>query len=248
MKERRFKTAFILGAGLGTRLRPLTEGCPKPLLPVGGRPIITYVMDHLARAGVDRFIVNTHHSPGAYGETFPDGHWQGAPIRFRHEPILLDTAGGLKNIEDLLSGDEAIICYNGDIISNIPLQGLIGAHERSRPEATLVLRTTGPLLNVDIDKEGTICDMRRTLGKKGAMSCLFTGIYAVETSILKHIEAGRIESVVDLFIRRIVDRPASIRGTVIDEGHWHDIGSIEVYRKLNAELEKVPEKNDDRPH
>src|SRR5512143_2858304 len=114
MKRRRFKTAFILGAGLGTRLRPLTERCPKPLLEVGRRPIVTYAMDHLLTAGVDRLIVNTHHCPEAYPETFPDSQWRGIPIMFRYEPTLLDTAGGLKNIEDLLDEDGAIFCYNGD--------------------------------------------------------------------------------------------------------------------------------------
>ena len=102
MKGRRFKTAFILAAGLGTRLQPLTEGCPKPLLEIGGRPIITYAMDHLLTVGVNRFVANTHHFAKAYSEKFPDGQWRGFPITFRHEPILLDTAGGLKNIEDLL--------------------------------------------------------------------------------------------------------------------------------------------------
>jgi len=115
LKRRRFKTAFILAAGLGTRLRPLTERLPKPLLEIGGRPIITHVMDHLLKVGVDRFIVNIHHLPEVYSETFPERRWRGAPIAFRHEPVLLDTAGGLKNIEDLLEEDEAILCYNGDI-------------------------------------------------------------------------------------------------------------------------------------
>ncbi len=239
MKKRRFKTAFILGAGLGTRLRPLTDRCPKPLLPVAGHPMITYAMGHLARVGVDRFIINTHHSPNAYAETFPDNQWKGVPIHFRHEKVLLDTAGGLKNIEDLLAEDEAILCYNGDILSDLPLQELIDSHELNRPEATLALRSSGPLLNVDVDKEGRICDMRGNLGKKGAETCLFTGIYTIETSILDHIDKGNIESVVDLFLRRIIEKPASIRGVVVDKGRWHDIGSIEVYNKLNADPEGI---------
>src|SRR5512136_3068619 len=115
MSRRKFKTAFILGAGLGMRLRPLTERCPKPLLPIGGRPVITYAMDHLLSIGVDRFIVNTHHCPEVFVEKFPDKLWRGRPIIFRYEPVLLETAGGLKNIEDLIEEDEVIICYNGDI-------------------------------------------------------------------------------------------------------------------------------------
>ena len=150
----KIRTAFILGAGLGTRLRPLTEHCPKPLLPVGGRPLITYAMDHCRSIGVERFIVNTHHCAEAYDKAFPGGNWRGMPILFRHEPVLLDTAGGLKNIEDLLEEDETILVYNGDILTDLPLERLLAAHAAGGREVTLALRSDGPLRNVCLDAQG----------------------------------------------------------------------------------------------
>jgi NDP-sugar pyrophosphorylase family protein len=203
---------------------------------IGGRPIITFAMEHLANAGVEQFIVNTHYLPHAYNDYFPDNTWKGIPIVFRYEPTLLDTAGGLKNIEDLLEKDEAILCYNGDIISDVSLKRLIESHEEHRPEVTLVLRSTGPLLNVNITKAGIVCDMRNTTGNAGVQSCLFTGIYALETSLPAHIRSG-IHSIVPVLLERIRADQNSVRGVVIDEGQWSDIGSITEYERLKKEME-----------
>lgn len=226
------KTAFILGAGLGTRLRPLTENTPKPLLPIGGRPIITYAMEYLKAVGVERFIVNTHHCAAKYKEAFPYGNWQGIPITFRHEPILLDTAGGIKNIEDLIAEDGRIIVYNGDIITSLPLSPLLERHSSGNPEVTLVLRSQGPLMNVNIDENGFICDMRHTLNNPGVQSCLFAGIYIVEKSFLRRLTVGKIESIVPPLVEMIKENPRSVAGVVIDGGYWYDLGTIEEYNKL----------------
>jgi len=232
MSIKQIKTAFILGAGLGKRLRPLTENIPKPLLPIGGRPMITYAMEHLQAIGVQKFIVNTHHCAEKYREAFPKGNWQGVPITFRHEPILLDTAGGIKNIEDLIASDERIIVYNGDIITNMPILPLIDRHYALQTEVTLSLRSSGSLLNVNIDKNGFICDMRHTLKNPGIQSCLFAGIYIIETKFLQRLEAGRAESIVPSLVELIKETPRSVGGIVIDDGYWHDVGTIEEYNKL----------------
>ncbi|MCE5264837.1 MAG: phosphotransferase [Deltaproteobacteria bacterium] len=236
MKPVKIRTAFILGAGLGTRLRPLTERCPKPLLPVGGRPLITYAMDHCLSIGVERFIVNTHHCAEAYERAFPGWSHGGAPILFRHEPVLLDTAGGLKNVEDLLDEDEAILVYNGDILSDLPLRTLLAAHATGGREVTLALRSEGPVQNVCLDAEGRICDFRDLLGDPGVRRCLFTGIYMVEKRFLRRLAPGRIESVVPVFVRMIQETPGSVASVVIDEGIWEDVGDAEAYSRICASL------------
>ncbi|PKN86099.1 MAG: hypothetical protein CVU51_07730 [Deltaproteobacteria bacterium HGW-Deltaproteobacteria-1] len=210
-------TAFILGAGLGTRLRPLTENMPKPLLPIGGRPIITYAMEHLRIEGIRRFIVNTHHCAEKYTEAFPEGSWQGIPITFRHEPVLLDTAGGIKNIEDLIAQDERILVYNGDIITNLPLAPLIDRHFELQTQVTLALRSSGPLLNVNIDSGGFICDMRHTLNHPG---------------ILGRLSPGHVESIVGPLLSMIQENPQSVGGVLLNEGYWYDVGSLAEFERL----------------
>lgn len=228
-------TAFILGAGLGTRLRPLTQNLPKPLLPLGGRPLITYAMDHCLSIGVERFIVNTHHCAGAYDGAFPDKIYRDAPILFRHEPVLLDTAGGLKNIEDLLGEDDGtILVYNGDILSDIPLAPLLAAHAAGGREVTLSLRSCGPLRNVCLDAGGEICDFRDLLGNPGVRRCLFTGIYVVEKRFLARLAPGRIESVVPVFVEMIRQAPGSVASVVIDQGIWEDVGDVTAYSRIAA--------------
>ena len=233
MTSKKINTAFILGAGLGTRLRPLTENTPKPLLEIGGRQIIAYAMEHLSSIGVTRFIVNTHHCADKYKEALPDNNWQGIPIIFRHEPILLDTAGGIKNIEDLIASEERILVYNGDIITNMPIELLIRKHFELNTSVTLALRSTGLLLNVNVDKDGFVCDMRHILKNKGAKKCLFAGIYIVEKSFLKRLTVGKIESIVLPLVDMIKENPRSVGGVVIDDGCWYDVGTVEEYEKLN---------------
>jgi NDP-sugar pyrophosphorylase family protein len=233
MKSKTIKTAFILGAGLGTRLRPLTECMPKPLLPIGGRPLITYAMEHLRLIGVQKFIVNTHHCAEKYAAAFPDGNWQGIPITFRHEPILLDTGGGIKNIEDIIAREDRIIVYNGDIITNMPLTPLLDQHFSGHSEVTLALRSRGPLLNVNIDKNGYICDMRHILKNPGIRSCLFAGICIIEKLFLKRLHAGKIESTIPIFVDMIKQDRQAVGGVIIDDGFWYDVGTLEEYEKLS---------------
>ena len=235
MQSKLINTAFILGAGLGIRLRPLTEKTPKPLLEIGGRPMITYAMAHLRAVGIKRFIVNTHHCAEKYAEVFPENNWKGIPIVFRHEPVLLDTAGGIKNIEDLIAEDERIVVYNGDIITNMPIELLIRKHFELKTSVTLALRSTGPLLNVNIDQDGFVCDMRHLLKNQGVKSCLFAGIYIVEKSFLKQLTAGKIESIVLPLVKMIKENPRSVGGIIIDDGLWYDLGTVAEYEKLKRE-------------
>ena len=228
------RTAFVLGAGLGTRLRPLTDRRPKPLIPVANRPLITHAFDHLIAAGVERFVVNTHWCAERYAEFFPDGKWRGKPVTFIHEsPDILETAGGIWNARTHLS-DGPFIVYNGDILSDLPLAPALAEHRAAGNEVTLVLRSHGGNTNVAFDAAtGRILDLRRALRPEIEPRHLFTGIYIVGPHFVSRIPAAQKLSVVPVF-HEMIRAGARLGGIVLDEGDWWDLGSRSEYLAVHA--------------
>ena len=228
--------AFVLGAGLGERLRPLTDQLPKPLIPVFHRPLITYAFDHLMAAGIREFVVNTHHLPAEYQRAFPEGRYRDAPISFRDEsPVRLETAGGIANVRDLL-GNVPFIVYNGDILTNLPLDPLIRAHEEEGNLVTLALRSSGPALHIGYDDaSGRITDIRNKLGTGNEGTHLFTGIYICSPEFLDWLTPGKVESVIPIFLK-MIEQGAGLGGVVLDEGHWWDLGSRTAYLDAHQAL------------
>lgn len=224
------RKAFILGAGLGTRLRPLTESLPKPLVPVWNRPLITYALDHLiADLGIEEFAINTHHCPDAYEAAFPGSVYRGRPLLFRHEPILLDTAGGIDNLRDWLPRDEPFLVYNGDILTDLPLEAAVAQHRASGDLVTMILRSHGDELRVGFDPaRQAVVDLRGVLAPDWPLRFQFTGIYVVSLEFLDHLVPGKIESVV-LPMLEVIRKGGRIGGIVIDEGEWSDLGERDSY-------------------
>ncbi len=222
--------AFILGAGLGTRLRPLTENLPKPLVPVCNRPLITYAFDHLiSDLDVGDFIVNTHHCPDEYGKAFPEGRYRDRDLQFRHEPVLLDTAGGIDNIRDWLPTDESFTVYNGDILTDLPLGDAWVRHLESGDLATLVLRSAGDELRVGFDPaNGRVIDLRGLIDPDWTQRYQFTGIYFLSPEFLNFLKPGKIESVV-LPLVEAVRKTNRVGGVVVDSGGWSDLGERDSY-------------------
>lgn len=232
--------AFVLGAGLGTRLRPLTDHCPKPLIPVANRPLLTYAFDHLIGAGVERFVVNTHWRADVYPRVFPEPVYRGKPIVFREEtPEVLETAGGIRNVEDLLRG-EPFWVYNGDILSTLPLAPALRAHRDAGNEVTLVLRSKdGPLQVAWDETTGRIADIGRRVGADLSPHFLFTGIYLVEPAFFARIPAATKLSVIPIFCD-MIRTGARLGGVVIDDGEWFDLGSREQYLAVHRHLDAGP--------
>jgi len=233
------RQAFLLGAGLGTRLRPLTEDCPKPMVPIFHRPLIEYAIDHVAALGVRRVMINTHHAPHCYTRHFSSGSHRGVAVDFRHEPTLLDTAGGLRNIRDWLL-PETLLLYNGDILTDLPLEEALQQHRESGYEVTLLLRDSGGPLQISLPANATaITDIRGTLGDSHSPRRLYTGIAFIEPAFLDRIPSDTILSLVDPWLA-MLQSGAGVGGFVENRGVWFDIGTPERYRAVHQVLLTSP--------
>ena len=218
------KNAFVLGAGLGTRMRPLSSVRPKPLMPVFGKPIITFALDHLRAIGVESFVINTHHLPGQFEEQFASGEYGGCPVKLVHEPVLLETGGGIKNAERWIGGGPFIV-YSGDILTDIDLGALVEEHLRMENDVTLALRKTGLASGVAL-REGRVVDIGGKLGRAGEYD--FANVSVWNAGIYSRIEPGVKISFVPVLVEWI-RQGGRIGGLVLDGNEWFNIGSRAEY-------------------
>lgn len=223
--------AFILGAGLGTRLRPLTDVFPKPLVPVFHEPMANHALRHCKAAGITEFAINTHHLPESWNVAYPDKSFESCPLHFFHEDVLLETGGGIRNIASFIGADSLLI-YNGDIMTDINIQQLIDHHSSSNNIATLALRSSGENCNVNISGDH-VCDMRNLLGDTPGTH-QFTGVYCINPEILDLIPDEEVVSVVPAFIELI--KAGKLGAVVLDDGDWFDIGNPQAYRDVHDYL------------
>ena len=223
------KKAFLLGAGLGTRLRPMTETAPKPLVPVFHRPMAMLALDHLASAGIEEVAINTHHLHEEWLKTFPDETYQGLKLHFFHEEVLLETGGGIKNIASFI-GDDSILVYNGDILTNIKITDLMAQHLASKKQATLAVRSEGPAQHLAV-QDGLVTDIHHKLGvAEGTHQ--FTGIYCIAASVLSLIPPAEKVSIIPAFLE--LAKNGELGSYLADEGHWLDLGTREAYLETHG--------------
>lgn len=224
--------AFVLGAGLGTRLRPLTDELAKPLMPIFQKPLITFALDHLISYGVERFVINTHHLASQLQSLFATGSYRGYPVNLVHEPDLLETGGGIKNAQPWL-GQQPFIVYSGDILTDVALEALLQEHARGENDVTLGLRKTGLAAGVSL-VNGRVAEIAK--GSKGPNNFDYANISIWNPTIFDRIPSGQKIS----FIPVLVDwirQGAQIGGVVLDQGEWFNIGSrreyLEVHRTIH---------------
>ena len=225
------KQAFVLGAGLGTRLRPLSEELPKPLVPIFQKPLITFALDHLIDIGIDKFFINTHRLPETFGAGFPENRYAGIKLTFVNEPVLLDTGGGIKNIEAEL-GSEPFITYSGDVLTDVRLRPLVEEHFKRGNDVTLALRKTG--LGSDIAvRDNRVIDISKRYGVPGELD--FANIAIWSRSFFARIPAKQKISFIPI-VRDWLGQGGKIGAVVLDEGQWFNLGSRAEYFEVHRAI------------
>jgi len=245
-------SALILCAGFGTRLRPLTDLLPKPLLPVRGKPLLFSIFDRLIDAGISRFFVNTHHLSDVFErELAPLSHgnglfYKGAEIILvREREKILDTGGGLKNVVFGRKISAPLIVHNGDIFFDADLKNFVREAEKNALDpscaATLCLRRNGRVRNVAV-AEKTSCnvvDMRSAIGADFDFLAQFSGVFAANAPLLAAARTfpPDVFSTIDLFLGELRKNPLSVRAFFEDSGEWNDIGEPAEYLEINRSFD-----------
>jgi len=223
-----------LAAGLGTRLSPLTDELPKPLIPIFQKPLVTFALDHLIGVGVNRFVINTHRLPELFQNFFAEHDYAGFPTTLVHEPDLLETGGGIKNAENHL-GSEAFLTYSGDILTDVNLQPLIDEHFRCGNDVTLALRHTGLASAVAL-RDQRVVDISNRYGVAGNFD--FANIAVWNSAIFQRIPPRKRISFIPI-IGDWIGQGARIGGVVMNDGKWFNISSraeyLEVHRIILRE-------------
>ncbi len=225
---------MILAAGMGTRLRPLTDTKPKALVEVNGKPMISYVIESLTAAGVTDIIVNVHHFADQLKEYFDKNLFEADIVISDETDVLLDTGGALNKAEWFLRGDESFIVHNVDIMSDINLEELISNHVQNESMATLAVRSRHSSRYLLFDNQHQLIgwenvkthEMKLVKPKKGEVhSFAFSGIQIIDPEIFPLIKETGAFSLIDLYLRLAASY--HIRFYAHDYSHWFDLGTAE---------------------
>jgi N-acetyl-alpha-D-muramate 1-phosphate uridylyltransferase len=227
--------AMILAAGRGERMRPLTDHCPKPMLFAGGKPLIVWHIERLARAGIHELVINHAHLGHVLEERLGDGSEWGVSIRFSPEAEALETAGGIANALPLL-GDAPFLVVNGDVYCALDYATFVAR--------ALMRLTQGRLAHIALvdnpphhpEGDFVLDASGQVLADDGGSRLTFSGIGVYRPTLFSAVEHGHKARLAPLL-------HAAIRNNQLSgehfRGRWEDIGTPERLAALDAELRQT---------
>jgi NDP-sugar pyrophosphorylase family protein len=235
--------AMILAAGVGRRLRPLTDATPKALLDVGGVPMIERVIRRLAVAGVTEIVVNLFHLGDRIVEFLASKGNFGLRIEFTREVQLLDTGGGLKNAAWFFEDGRPFFLHNVDVLSDVDLAGLLRLHRQVGALATLAVQSRPGSRQLLFDRSGRLCGRESPEGVEWAAGPVndverlaFTGIHVIDPGIFPKMTETGVFPITRTYLRLAGDGERIVAHRA-DGRYWQDIGSpekLEAARKRAA--------------
>ena len=227
--------AMVLAAGLGTRLRPLTDLISKPMAPIVNKPVMEHIIELLAEHGFGEIVCNLHWYPEAIKDYFGDGSKWNINITYSYEPELLGTAGGVKKVEAFFE-DRTFLILSGDALTDIDLTGLMDFHKKKEGICTIALTEVDDpsqygVVITDNDNRITGFQEKPLMGEEKS-HLANSGIYVFEPEIFNHIPFGSFYD----FGRDLY--PKLLAGQIPYYGYkhdryWNDVGSLEQYQQGN---------------
>lgn len=222
--------AVIVAGGRGVRLRPLTDTVPKPMLPIGDRPLLEYTVEHLRAAGVPRVHIATHYRADQIVRHFGDGEEFGVDVRYLREPSALGTAGSLTLLGPT-SGP--ILVMNGDVLTSLDLRALYAFHKEQRAALTVAARP----YRMEVPYGVLRCEGSHVLGISEKPEYRFfvnAGVYLLEPEALALIPKGRASDMTDL-IERLLTLGRRVSNFPLVE-YWLDVGRPDDYARAQEDL------------
>lgn len=232
---------MVLCAGLGTRLRPLTDRIPKPAIPVANLPLVRYSLALLHGAGVRRAVVNVHHLPEVMeGAARAAGATLGMELGISREPVIAGTGGALREARRLLDGAETLLLLNGDVLFDVELEAAIAAHRESGALATMVLLPMpagGRYAAVDVDDDGAVRRIAGSFGPGGSRLAPFhfSGLHVLSPALLDRVPSAPFECDINRHVYPPLMAEGLVRGHRV-EGYWNDLGAPDRYLAAHLDL------------
>lgn len=241
--------AMILAAGLGTRLRPLTDDRPKALVEVAGRTLLEIALAQLRTVDVHDVIINTHHYAERVAAYLRANSNFGMRIEISHEEILLDTGGGLKNAAHFFAGLDGaaqapFLLHNVDVMSTIDLRSMVRFHEERGALATVAVQDRKTSRYLLFDAEGQLCGRRKVseendelVGQGPAAQALaFSGIHVISPRIFAKMTEDGVFSIIDAYLR-LAASGEKIVAFRADATYWRDLGRPESIAEAARDVE-----------
>jgi NDP-sugar pyrophosphorylase family protein len=226
--------AMILAAGLGTRLRPLTENRPKALVEVAGRTLLEIALARLRSFGISDVILNAHHFADMILEYLNKNDNFGMRIEVSREDVLLDTGGGLKKVAYFFRGSEPFILHNVDVISTIDLARMLQFHTEGQALATLAVQDRKTSRYLLFDEAGQLCGRRSRGDEKTELlrpsqqvqALAFSGIHVISSRLFSMMNEEGAFSIINSYLR-LAAQGEKILSFRADNYYWRDLGRPE---------------------